>query len=167
MPGEAGVQHGRGTETRIRLGLAMGTGTPGSTRAPHNPSDHTPTLCFSSLSQSFAVPSPSTESRRSYLHLLSLLQLGELLLKPAGPRGTLSPPGRGIRSRSPRQHLPSTGCPDPSSSSLQSRRSIASQLIASTHVCKLTVYWKMPRNVNFIRNRVIAQHFHIFFYYGK
>lgn len=65
------------------------------------------------------------------------------------------------QSQSPRQHPPSASCPDPSSSSLQSRRSVASQLIASTHVCKLTVYRKMSRNVNFIRN-VLP-----FFYDGK
>lgn len=35
----------------------MGTGTLGTTRGPHNPSDHTAALCFSSLLQSFAIPS--------------------------------------------------------------------------------------------------------------
>lgn len=70
----------------------------------------------------------------------------------AGMGRTPIPVGRDGQSQSPGQHPPSTGCPDPSSSSLQSRRSVSSQLIASTHVCKLTVYRKMSRNVNFSRN---------------
>lgn len=152
MPEDAGVQHRRGMETCSR---------------DRDLKDNTTLLTTHPL---FAFPpnrkalpfASSTDSRSCYLQLLSFLQLDELLLKPVAPRGRPRPPGMGTQSRSPWHFPPSTGCPDPSSSSLQSRRSIASQLIASTHVCKLTVYWKMPRNVNFIRNWVIAKHFHFF-----
>lgn len=101
-----------------------------------------PILAFCLYCQALPCP-PSAESRREHLQL------------PDGWAGTGRTPipvGRDGQSRSPGQHPPSTGCPDPSSSSLQSRCSVSSQLIASTHVCKLTVYRKMSQNVNFIRN---------------
>lgn len=114
-------------------------------RTPGHPKtllDMHPILAFCLYCQALPCP-PSAESRREHLQL------------PDGWAGTGRTPipvGRDGQSRSPGQHPPSTGCPDPSSSSLQSRCSVSSQLIASTHVCKLTVYRKMSRNVNFIRN---------------
>lgn len=74
-----------------------------------------------------------------------------MLTAGVGRNGRTPTPGKGRAEQDPPQHPPSTECPGPSSSP-QSRRSVTSQLIASTHVCKLTVYRKMSRNVNFIRN---------------
>lgn len=121
--------------------------------APQNPSGHALTLCFSPLLPSFAISPFCREQERT----------------PAAPRlaaagwagAGRTPIPLGRDGQSPRQHPPGTGHPDPASSSLQSRRSVTSQLIASTHVCKLTVYRKMSRNVNFIRNALPC------FYDGK
>lgn len=147
MPGKAGVRWEWDGEQHP----AVGTGTPGH---PKTLLDTHPLFAFLLYCQ--ALPFPH------------LQRAGENICSSHPHCSWVSrnwqdpiPLERDGQSQSPRQHPPSASCPDPSSSSLQSRRSVASQLIASTHVCKLTVYWKMSRNVNFIRN-VLP-----FFYDGK